>query len=543
MSPQSYRDLVPTELRRSWSAAGIYPDVPVFTLFDRFATTDPARPAVLDAEGSVTYGELRELALRFAGGLAAHGVGVGDVIAAQLPNSRYSCVVDLAAAAMGAVVLPFPAGRGRRDIASLLTASRARVVVITATHDGFDVRRTVESLRRELADLELVVLLDDLAAVLAPVPLDRADQPAVDPDNVVRVLVSSGSESTPKLVAYSHNALVGGRGQFLSRLQRDGEHMRGMFLVPLGSSFGSCATFGVLCTLGGTLVLRPGFSVTGTLKAVAEDRPTHLFGVPTMFQRLLASPLLADTDISSLVAVVSGGAIIDPPTAAGCARDLGSAFVSLYGSADGVNCHTLLDDDIAVAQHTVGRPNAAVCSIRIVDADGRDCPDGGSGEVLARGPLSPHCYVNDPVMDARHRTADGWVRTGDLGMIDNDGRLRLVGRKKDVVIRGGANISPAEVEGLLAEHPAVLGVVCVGIDDPDLGQRLCACVMPAPHADPLTLPDLQEFLRSAGLEPRKFPEQLVVSAEFPLTPAGKVDKAALVAGLDTAVNDQAQVTR
>ena len=367
-----------------------------------------------------------------------------------------------------------------------------------------------------------------LADLLVGPVLDCATVEPIDPNSAVRMLVSSGTEAEPKIVAYSHNALVGGRGRFLARVAPpDGSALRGMFGVPLGSSFGSCATVGVLVTLGGCLVLLPRFDPGEALAAIAAHRPTHVFGVPTLFQRLLGHPDLPRTDVSSLVAVVSGGAIIDPPTAAKCAARLGCAVVSLYGSADGVNCHTLLDDPLPVAQYTVGKPNATICDIRVADAADRPVRHGEVGEILARGPMSPLCYVHAPELDARYRTPKGWVRTGDRGYLDDEGRLRLVGRSKEIVIRGGANISPAEVEGAVAAHEDVVSVACIGVSDAELGQRVCACVALRAGAPPLDMTGLGAFLDSAGLERRKFPEQLVVLDELPVTPAGKVDKQAL----------------
>jgi acyl-CoA synthetase len=327
-----------------------------------------------------------------------------------------------------------------------------------------------QSVRPEVPDLAHIVVegpavpgTTALADLLAGPALDCATVEPIDPNSAVRMLVSSGTEAEPKIVAYSHNALVGGRGRFLARVAPpDGSALRGMFGVPLGSSFGSYATVGVLVTLGGSLVLLPRFDPGEALAAIAEHRPTHVFGVPTMFQRLLGHPDLPKTDVSSLVAVVSGGAIIDPPTAAKCAAHLGCAVVSLYGSADGVNCHTLLDDPLPVAQYTVGKPNATICDIRIADTADRPVRHGEVGEILARGPMSPLCYVHAPELDARYWTPKGWVRTGDRGYLDDEGRLRLVGRSKEIVIRGGANISPSEVEGAVAAHEDVASVACFG---------------------------------------------------------------------------------
>jgi acyl-CoA synthetase len=534
------RDLVPAALRREWSRAGYYPDRDVFGLFRDLVAADPDQVAVLDGSGVHSRGELHDAALRLAHGLRERGIGPGSVVSCQLPNSWRSVVVDLAVAVLGGVVLPFPVGRGDRDVRALLRRAQASVAVISRHYANVDVAELYQAVRPEVPDLAHIVVdgpaapgttaLDDLLAGLA---LDCDTVESIDPNSAVRMLVSSGTEAEPKIVAYSHNALVGGRGRFLARLvPPEGSLMRGMFGVPLGSSFGSYATAGVLVTLGGSLVLLPRFDPEEVLAAIARHRPTHLFGVPTMFQRLLGHPDLPTTDLSSLVAVVSGGAIIDPPTARKCVAHLGCAFVSLYGSADGVNCHTLLDDPLPVAQHTVGKPNTTICDIRIADTADRPVRHGEVGEILARGPMSPLCYVHAPELDERYRTPDGWVRTGDQGFLDGDGRLRLVGRSKEIVIRGGTNISPREVEAAVAAYEDVVSVACIGVPDADLGQRLCACVALRAGAPPLDMAGLGAYLDASGLERRKFPEQLVVLDELPMTPAGKVDKRALL-GLAT----------
>ncbi len=535
MSPVELTDLMPAALRREWSRAGYYPDRDMFGLFTDLVATDPDRAAVLDRSGVHSRGELHDAALRLAHGLRTLGIGPESVVSCQLANSWRAVVVDLAVAALGGVVLPFPVGRGDRDVRALLRRSQASVAVAPRHYADVDVAGLYQSVRAELPDLAHIVVdgpaapgtiaLDDL---LAGPALDCDTVEPINPDSAVRMLVSSGTEAEPKIVAYSHNALVGGRGRFLARLAPlEGSPMRGMFLVPLGSSFGSCATVGVLVTLGGSRVLLPRFDPGKVLAAIAGHRPTHVFGVPTMFQRLLGHPDLPTTDLSSLVAIVSGGAIIDPPTAEKCAQHLGCAFVSLYGSADGVNCHTLLDDPLPVAQHTVGKPNATICDIRIADTADRPVRRGEVGEILARGPMSPLCYVHAPELNERYWTPDGWVRTGDQGFLDDDGRLRLVGRSKEIIIRGGTNISPAEVEMAVAAHKDVVSVACIGVPDADLGQRVCVGVALRTGTPLLDMAGLNAFLDVSGLERHKFPEQLVVLDELPITPAGKVDKRAL----------------
>ncbi|MFF8479375.1 AMP-binding protein [Streptomyces antibioticus] len=536
--PPTYPDLVPAALRAEWRARGLYPDVPVFDLFRGQAAAQPDTVAVFDDSGETTYAELLDASLRLAAGLRGLGIRAGQTVACQLPNSWHAVAVDLAVAALGAIVLPFPAGRGDQDIRALLTRSRAVALIVPARHQDVDMVSVAAALAPglpafthliahggEAGDGRIAARLEDL---LAHEPLPVAELPQVSADAVVRLLVSSGTESDPKLVAYSHNALVGGRGRFLGRLQVDGRPMRAMYLMPLGSSFGSGAVFCVLAHLGGSLVLRRRFDPGEALSALHRCRPTHLLGVPTMFQHMVAHAALAASDTSSVECVVTGGALIDAATARRCTEHLGRRLISLYGSADGVNCHTGVDDSLEVSRETLGRPDPDVCAIRILDDKDRELPPGEPGEIVALGPMTPLCYVDAPELNERYRMPGGWVRTGDRGWIGADGRLRMAGRKKDVIIRGGGNISPAQLEGLISGHPDVLGVACVAVADRVMGQRVCACLVPAGGRAP-TLGEVTGFLRAGGLEPHKLPEYLLILDELPLGAAGKVDKRRLAA--------------
>ncbi|MEU9497858.1 class I adenylate-forming enzyme family protein [Streptomyces sp. NPDC048196] len=545
MTIPRYHDLVPATLRRTWAAEGHYPDLDLYALFRAHRCADPDRPAVIDAEGALSYGQLDHRARCLAAGLAEAGTGPGDVVGVQLPNGRDAVATDLALAALGAVALPFPVGRGGREALSLLGRSRARAVIAVTEYRGVPHARELAGLADDLPDLRHVI-----AAGPGPVPagclplagLLGADTSSSftptrpDPDTAARILVSSGSEAEPKMVAYSHNALAGGRGNSLAPLLPNGTPPRCLFLVPLASAFGSSGTAVTLARHGGTLVLLDHFTPDAALTAIRRHRPTHVLGVPTMV-RMMLERLDEGDPLSGVTALVLGGSALDDATRAEATRAFGCPVVNLYGSADGVHCHWGLTD----GSHTdhgpgiaVGRPDPAVCEIRIDPSHGGD-PTAGTGEIIARGPMTPLCYVGAPELNTRYRTAEGWVRTGDLGTLDADGTLRVIGRLKDIVIRGGANISPAEVEGELSSHPDIRDVMCIGVPDPLMGERLAACVVPKAGRTP-TLESLCAHLDSRGVEKRKNPERLLlVSDELPLTPAGKPDRAALrrrlVAGL------------
>ncbi|WP_227983684.1 class I adenylate-forming enzyme family protein [Nocardia spumae] len=525
-----YTDLVPTALRKSWSRAGYYPDLDLYSQFAAHRARRPDAVAIIDADGSVDYAELDDLVRRLAAGLRALGVAPDDVVAVQLPNSRLSCVADLAVAALGAVVLPFPVGRGIREAANLLRRSGAVAVIALAEHRGQPCAELIRNMAADLPALRAVVAVGrhtsrgcvPMHALLAPDGSGFvAHRP--DPDGPARILVTSGSEAEPKMVLYSHNALAGGRGAMMAALHEEPRQMRNMFLVPLASAFGSSGTAVTLAAFGATLVLRPGFDPAATLAAIEKARPTHLLGVPTMLRLLLDDPSIRTRDLRSLRAVVVGGSPLDAETARRGRAALRCPIVNLYGSADGVSCHPGPNEPPERAT-TAGRPNPAVAEIRVVGPQFDPLPAGAVGEIIARGPMSPMCYVGAPELDRTLRTPDGWTRTGDLGSFDSDGYLTITGRSKDVIIRGGLNISPAEVESLLIGHPAITDVVCVPVPDPLYGERLCACVA---AAAPLTLRDITDYLGSTGLEPRKFPERVLQLPGLPLGPAGKVDRRAL----------------
>ncbi|ONI86791.1 AMP-dependent synthetase [Saccharothrix sp. ALI-22-I] len=461
------RDLVPAALRRSWVAAGYCPDRDLYSLFRSRVAAHPRRTAVIDDGRSMDYASLDRAVRRLARLL--RGYGPSDIIGIDLPNGREGVVAELAVAAVGAVAVHLPDG-GSPVVSTVIT----------------DVSEALEA---------------EGDAPWSPV--------AVDPEAPARILVSSGSEAAPKLVAYSHNAFAGGRGNYVRAVHGATAVPRDLVLVPLASAFGSFGVAITLCRFGGTVLLMRRFDAAAALRVVAEQRPTHVFGVPTMLRRMAAVALTgagsSTVDTSSVRAVVSSGDVLTPETLSAVRAAFGCPVVNIYGSSDGVNCHT------STPEHGVGRPDPAVTDIRIVD-----------GEICALGPMTPLCYVDAPELDERHRLPGGWVRTGDEGYFDPGGTLHVVRRLKRVVIRGGYTISPAEVEQALGSHPGVAEVACVPVPDRDLGERLCACLAVHPDHHPPSLGQLTTFLTERGISRRKLPERLVVLPELPLGRTGKV---------------------
>ncbi|CAG0943121.1 acyl-CoA synthetase [Candidatus Brocadiaceae bacterium] len=532
-------DLVPSELRQHWIEQGLYPNQSVYALFCDWVAKHPEQAAVLSLEQTLSYAELHDKVLRLARSFKELGVMQGDVIAYQLCNTWHCCAIDLAAAALGAIVAPFPTGRGRIDIESLIRRCDARVIITEAEYNKVDLCELIESLRPRLLSLRVLISngvtkkgWHNLDALFDVEPLEAEKLPQVDPNSPVRFLISSGTEAEPKWVAYSHNALVGGRGRFLQKIHADGASFKGLYLMPLGTAFGSSATFGIISWLGGAVVMLHHFDVANAIRIIDELKPSHVFGVPTMLQRMAADSALATADKSSLIAVISGGASIDEASIRRCREAFGCAFLNLYGSADGVNCHSLITDPVDVVIRKAGKPNPDVCTIRIIDEQGAEVAQGNVGEITARGPISPMQYVNAPDLDETYRDKDGWVYTGDLGFIDTDGYLILAGRKKDIIIRGGANISPAQIENVANTHPFIVSAACIAVPDPDMGQRVCLCVVARDGAERPSLSQFNRYLQEQGLEKNKLPEYLRYYRQLPLSPAGKVDKKQLAAEVE-----------
>ncbi|MEU0240422.1 fatty acid--CoA ligase family protein [Nocardiopsis sp. NPDC006198] len=519
-------DLVPAEERARWVAEGLCPGRDLYSLFLDRVREDPAREAVVDGRGSLDRAGLAARARRAAAALAARGCGERDVVAVLLPDGRDAIAVELAVAALGAVALPVPYGRSRTDVLSLLARSRAALLV-TAPARADDAPDTPVW----CADAGTLDPGGPLAGARAPEPARP------DAESPARILVSSGSEGEPTMVAYSHNAMAGGRGNYARAVLGAGP-VRALIPVPLASSFGSLGIVS-LVRLGATLVVPGRFDPVAVLRSVERDRPTHLIGVPTMLRRTALVGEAADT--GSLRALVASGAPLHREVRDLCERRFGRPVVNVYGSTDGVNCHTAHDPG-AWEPGMAGRPDPAVAAIRVCDPRGRPLPPGEVGEIRARGPMTPLCHVADPALDAERRDPGGWVRTGDAGRLDGDGTLWVVDRLRRTVIRGGVTLFPAEVERALAAHPALGEAQCVPVPDPDLGERMCACVCPLPGVDPPTGGELLAHLRDGhGVDVRALPEHVLFLPALPLGPTGKVCTSTLARIAADAVRDRPTV--
>ena len=539
-------DLVPAELRAAWIDAGHTPGVDLRTLFDERAKRHPDKVAVVDDEKSTTYAEIAGMADRIAGLLSDWGIGPGDVVAIQFPNIAEACAADLAVATVGATCLAYPVLYRHNEVRSLLTRSGAVACLFVRRVREFDYAAMMADLRPDLPALRHLGVLDAGglgdpadgcdsidARLAADGPAPARPAVAVGPFDPARIIVTSGTEAAPKMVLYSHAAIGGGIAQVLGALRPDDE-TRFLLLPPLSTGFGSLGTYAALARFGVTMAVTATFDPAAVIKLIERERITHMLAVPTMLAMMLATGS-GDADLSALRVVGSFGAAMSEDRVRATLATFGARFVNGYGCSDGAICMTGWDDPPEKIARTVGRPTPSMSEIRILDDDGAGLPVGDVGEVCARGPMSPLGYFESPELDDLYRFDGGWVRTGDLGFLDAEGYLHIAGRKKDIIVRGGYNISPAETEAGLVRHPAVAEAACVGYPDERLGERMCAFVTLAPGADAPTLEELGAFLEADGLARIKVPERLEVIDAMPLNPTGKILKRVLRAGFEAVV--------
>jgi acyl-CoA synthetase (AMP-forming)/AMP-acid ligase II len=490
--------------------------------------------AMVDGDRRVSFAELIAHAQRVTGALVASGIEPGERAAVWAPNRFEWLVAALGILGAGAAVVPVNTRFKRDEVRYILERSGARVVFTVGEFLGMDYAATVAALRPDLPQLRAVVGFDEATA--ADHSLDafcgigsdvdaatvNASWQAVGPDDVSDVLFTSGTTGAPKGVLMTHAQTL---RQFSDWCDMAGLQTGDKYLIvnPFFHMFGYKA--GCLASLmqGATIIPKPVLEVDDLLRTVAEESVTVLPGPPTLYQSILDHPSRDRFDLSSLRVAVTGAADIPVELIRRLHEELPfSTIITGYGLTEGGTVTgTGPDDDFETIATTVGRARPGL-EIRIADDDGKAVPVGQPGEVLVRGYSVMRGYLDDPEETARAVDPDGWLRTGDLGTLDERGCLRIVGRKKDMFIVGGFNAYPAEIENLLLGHPAVGRVAVVGMPDPRLGEVGLAFVVVAPGAE-LQPDELMEWARAA-MANYKVPRAVEIVDDLPVNAAGKVEK-------------------
>jgi 2,3-dihydroxybenzoate-AMP ligase len=505
----------------------------------------PDRVAIVDDSETLTYAQLADRSERVARALVDLGLRPGDRIVLQLPNVALFASLYIALQHIGVIpVMALPSHRFR-EVEQFVRLSGAVALVSPAAARDTDFRaifRRVAALHPSLR-LHIVHGTDEGSEALRLESLHAGEprtttaelaelRQAIDPEDPAVFQLSGGTTGIPKLIPRSHNDYA-----FNSKLAvsvcgvQDGDVL--LDVLPISHNLPlACPGMQGFLFRGATVALSATLRPEPLFQRIERDRATHIHVVPAMLIRLINDPAAARYDLSSLRVIQSGGQRLQPETRARAVKVFASATVQEnFGMAEGMLMFVRLDDPPEVRLETVGRPICPDDEVRLVDESGQDVADGETGELWARGPYTLRGYYNAAEHNARAFSPDGFYMSGDLMWKHHTGNYVVAGRKKDLINRGGEKISAEEVENLILEHPAVLNVACVPVDDPVLGERMCACVVLRDGAGPLTLPDLVKHLTGYEVAKFKLPEFLQVYTEFPLSPIGKVSKKDLVAQL------------
>jgi acyl-CoA synthetase (AMP-forming)/AMP-acid ligase II len=512
--------------------------LPTFpSLLERNARECPTRVAYTDDHGSITWATLWEKCRRLAGHLMVAGVGRGDVVGVQLPN-RIEFVIALGAInALGAVVCPYPVALRRAEVSRILSFSHA-VVAIVPQRDrhGFDYVGMLLDLKPELRELGSIIVVDgaDDPARNVRAFASRMERDAGVPDfdarlaaaapsvhDVNRVLFTSGSTGDPKAVLHTYATSLLSNYQFNERYDVDASSILALF-IPVTLNWGLFQVFQTAIAQC-RLVLLEEFDPERLLTLVASERITHLGGPPTAIVAILALPSLRTHDLSSLRFYVTAGASCPVSLLHQVRRDIGCTIIEAYGMTEcGWIAATAADDDPDEVASSVGLPYPGMEICLLDPKSESDMPAGEPGEIAMRGPMVCVGYYGNPELNRTVFTADGWFRSGDLGFLDEGGRIRIVGRSKDLIKHGGSGILPRELEELLLGHPKIADVAIVGVADPYFGENVCACVVPRP-GEHIELADVIAFL-DGKVARYKLPQRLETFERLPYTETGKVQK-------------------
>ncbi|MEV6569234.1 (2,3-dihydroxybenzoyl)adenylate synthase [Streptomyces kronopolitis] len=523
----------PAEFAARYRAAGYWRGETLGGMLRERAAAHPDRLALVDPaprRRTWTYRELDERADRLAAGFAARGIARGDRVVLQLPNVGEFLEVAFALFRIGALpVYALPAHRAT-EIGYFCSFTGAVAYVIPDRHAGFDHRALASEVKERTPGLRHVFVVGDPGehTALSDVPCDPAGTPGRPaPHELAFLQLSGGTTGVPKLIPRTHDDyLYSVRGS--NELCGVDAGTRYLVVLPAAHNFpmSSPGWLGALYA-GGTVVLCPGTDPATAFPLIERERITLTGLVPPLALVWTEAAAAGGHDLSSLEAVLVGGAKYSEAAARRLEPALGCRLQQVFGMAEGLVNYTRLDDDPETVVTTQGRPISPGDEIRIADEAGRELPEGESGQLLTRGPYTIRGYWRAPEHQATAFTEDGFYRTGDLVRRTPSGHLIVEGRAKDQINRGGEKVAPEEVENVILAHPSVHDVSVVAVADDYLGERTLAYVILRADAAPLKGVAVKRFVRERGLAAYKVPDLVEFVDAFPQTGIGKVSKKGL----------------
>ncbi len=496
---------------------------------------------MLDGERSFTYADVDRQATNLALNLLDLGLRPLDRVVVALPNVAEFVILYFALQKIGAIPIAALVTHRFAEISQFVELSGATTVVTPDRARDFDYLQMVERIRQANPTLRHALVLGDVrpgftdlrAAIErpAPGPAARLAEIAIDPTDPAVFQLSGGTTGIPKLIPRTHNDYAYNSKIASEVCNVDGDGVL-LIVLPIAHNLPlACPGIQGYFLHGGRVVVATSTRPPDVFALIARHGVTHLKVVPALLIRFLNDPTIGDYDLSSLRTIQSGGQRLQPEVRLLARRLIPSAFIQEnFGMSEGLLMFVHRDDPEDVRLETVGRPISPDDEVRLVDDDDNVVPFGEVGELCARGAYTLRGYYGVPEYNARQFSADGFYRSGDLMRQHPSGNFMVEGRKKDLINRGGEKISAEEIENLILAHPAVQNVACIAVPDPDLGERMCACII-LRSGSALSFDALKTFLAEKEIARFKLPERMELLTEFPLSTFGKVSKKDLVANV------------
>lgn len=517
--------------RAAYRQQGLWGDASLADYWQQTARAMPDKIAVVDNHGaSYTYSALDHAASCLANWMLAKGIESGDRIAFQLPGWCEFTVIYLACLKIGAVSVPLLPSWREAELVWVLNKCQAKMFFAPTLFKQTRPVDLILPLQNQLQQLQQIVGVDKLAPATSSLSLSQiiADNTSLTTaitthgDELAAVLFTSGTEGLPKGVMLTHNNILASERAYCARLNLTWQDVF-MMPAPLGHATGFLHGVTAPFLIGARSVLLDIFTPDACLALLEQQRCTCMLGATPFVYDLLNVLEKQPADLSALRFFLCGGTTIPKKVAREC-QQRGIKLLSVYGSTES-SPHAVvnLDDPLSRFMHTDGYAAAGV-EIKVVDDARKTLPPGCEGEEASRGPNVFMGYFDEPELTARALDEEGWYYSGDLCRMDEAGYIKITGRKKDIIVRGGENISSREVEDILLQHPKIHDASVVAMSDERLGERSCAyVVLKAPHHS-LSLEEVVAFFSRKRVAKYKYPEHIVVIEKLPRTTSGKIQK-------------------
>jgi 2,3-dihydroxybenzoate-AMP ligase len=528
----------PPEFARRYREKGYWQDR---SLADEFAVvfrTFADRVALIDGDRQFSYRDIDRLTDNLALNLLDLGVKPLDRFVPTLPNVAEFVILYFALQKLGCIPIAALVTHRYNEVSQFVHLSQAVACVYPERQSDFEFAPMIRRVAQENPCLRLAITLgkpgpgelslQELIERPAKRPKSDLAKIRLDPTDPCIFQLSGGTTGIPKLIPRTHNDYAYNSKTAAQVCGVTGESVL-LLMLPIAHNLPlACPGIQGFMFNGGKVVLSTTTRPEEVFPLIARHRVTHIKVVPALLIRLINSPAVTQHDTSSVRYIQSGGQRLQPEVRLRTKELIPSCFVQEnFGMSEGMLFFVRSDDPEDVRLETVGRPISPDDEVRLIDDDGNEVPFGEVGEMCARGPYTLRGYYGAPEHNAKVFTPDGFYCSGDLMRQHPSGNFMVEGRKKDLINRGGEKISAEEIENLILQHPAVQNIACVAMPDPDMGERMCACVILKP-GQALTLDALVSFLKSKEIAKYKLPERLEVVADFPLSTFGKVSKKALV---------------